>query len=70
MLTDADKQTTDTQTTFPTETEDGELIETIEDDDVFTETDPGPEEVEDSFYENTEEDVTQEGDLLDFLKKI
>ena len=62
MLTDADKQTTDTQTTFPTETEDGELIETIEDDDVFTETDPGPEEVEDSFYENTEEDVTQEGE--------
>lgn len=56
MLTDIDKEF-DT----PIEDENGELIETIEEDDVFVEEDTGLEEQPDSFYE-AEEDIVQEGE--------
>lgn len=54
MLTDIDKEF-DT----PIEDENGELIETIEIEEVFEE-DTGLEEKEDSFYELAEDDITQE----------
>lgn len=56
MLTDIDKEF-DT----PIEDENGELIETIEEDDVFVEEDTGLEEQPDSFYE-AEDDIVQEGE--------
>lgn len=56
MLTDIDKEF-DT----PIEDENGELIETIEEDDVFIEEDLGLEEQPDSFYE-VEDDIVIEGE--------
>lgn len=56
MLTDIDKEF-DT----PEIDENGELIEVIEEDDVFIEEDTGLEEQPDSFYE-AEEDIVQEGE--------
>ena len=55
MLTDVDKEF-DT----PLEDENGELIEVIELEEVFTEEDTGLEDKDDSFYELAEDDITQE----------
>lgn len=64
MLTDIDKEF-DT----PIEDEKGELIETIEEDDVFVEDDTGLEEQPDSFYE-AEDDIVQEGEDEDEFDNI
>ncbi|CEQ26489.1 Uncharacterised protein [[Clostridium] sordellii] len=64
MLTDIDKEF-DT----PIQDENGELIETIEEDDVFVEEDTGLEEQPDSFYE-AEGDIVQEGEDEDEFDNI
>ncbi|SFJ33179.1 hypothetical protein SAMN02910355_2242 [Terrisporobacter glycolicus] len=65
MLTDIDKEF-DT----PEIDENGELIEVIEEDDVFIEEDTGLEEQPDSFYEDIEEDIVQEGEEEDEFDNI
>lgn len=67
MLTDIDKEF-DT----PEIDENGELIEVIEEDDVFIEEDTGLEEQPDSFYE-VEDDIVQEGEEeeeLDIIQEV
>lgn len=68
MLTDIDKEF-DT----PIEDENGELIEVIEEEDVFIEEDLGLEEQPDSFYEDIEDDIVQEGEEeeeLDIIQEV
>lgn len=65
MLTDIDKEF-DT----PEIDENGELIEVIEEDDVFIEEDTGLEEQPDSFYEDIEDDIVQEGEEEEELDNI
>lgn len=64
MLTDVDKEF-DT----PLEDENGELIETIELEEIFEEEDTGLEEKEDSFYE-TEEDLSEEDSFYETEEAI
>ena len=64
MLTDIDKEF-DT----PEIDENGELIEVIEEDDIFVEEDTGLEEQPDSFYE-AEDDIVQEGEEEDEFDNI
>ena len=68
MLTDIDKEF-DT----PEIDENGELIEVIEEEDIFVEEDLGLEEQPDSFYEDMEDDIVQEGEEeeeLDIIQEV
>lgn len=65
MLTDIDKEFE-----TPEIDENGELIEVIEEDDIFIEEDTGLEEQPDSFYEDIQDDIVQEGEEEEELDNI